>query len=792
VGWIRALAGPVLIVCSVLVVLRGYAFGGMLTPFHPDPLSFWLPVHCFLGESIAAGNIPEWNPYVMGGVPFAADPQSGWMYLPAMALYSALPCDVASRWFIVLQPILAGLGLYAFLRAENAARAAATVGGLALGVGVIAGSRVSASLPFAGALAWTSVALWCAARAARAQSWPSRIGWVTALAVAWGQAAAAHMSHGIVVATGAIIAYGAAALGRAVREGRLPVRSAALLGALVLAALPLVNLAFLAPRLAFIPRTSIGLGYDELDRLASDLSPAHEGVTAQGWEGRPSWPGTLVGTPGAYVGVLALAASLAPLLPGRTRRREAAFFAGFGFGCYLLSLGAVASALAPVLSGLPFADFYLQAPGRLSFGTVLALCVLAGFGIDELAHSRDRDEWLRLLIPGAALWAVAGALAPQWGAGAFVVPALGAAAVAIAMTVWSRSPAVITVITGLLAAEVLVFALFGQRAAEAEPPPGSGIRKPIAFWPIQPPDVDAAGYVRPTRIARTLRARAGGRYLSHAPDLFGRSDYRDALRPEHWGLLANQRSILFGIEDVGGYNPTQPLRFWSLARAFDAYGIHYNSAAFFGAPERLFRLLDINYAISRGTAPLENMHAVARDGDWVLYERSRPTPRAEAHSWWTIAGGPDAALADVLSAGARAGPVLEADPGIRPGSPDPPVAARYEEVGPGWVRVNVAVEAPSVVVVRNSYDDNWRAEVDGRPARLLPADYVMQGVAVESGEHEIVLIYDDPWVERGLLGSGAALALLALLAVLTNRRVPIIRALCSTSCTGSVLWRGSR
>ena len=114
------------------MVLHDFAFLGKLSNQHVDPLAFWLPTHCFLGESLASGHVPTWNPHVMGGVPFAADPQSGWMYLPAMALYTALPCGTAIRWFIVLQPILAGLGTYWFLRSERLSRPAATVGGLML------------------------------------------------------------------------------------------------------------------------------------------------------------------------------------------------------------------------------------------------------------------------------------------------------------------------------------------------------------------------------------------------------------------------------------------------------------------------------------------------------------------------------------------------------------------------------------------------------------------------------------------------------------------------------------
>src|SRR5438093_4570396 len=113
-----AVAGPASIVIAVLMVLRAFAFQGRISIQYPDVLPFWLPTYCFLGKSLAAGHIPAWNPHVMGGIPFASDPQSGWLYLPAMLLFALLACGTALRWFIVLQPLMAGLGLYASLRTE--------------------------------------------------------------------------------------------------------------------------------------------------------------------------------------------------------------------------------------------------------------------------------------------------------------------------------------------------------------------------------------------------------------------------------------------------------------------------------------------------------------------------------------------------------------------------------------------------------------------------------------------------------------------------------------------------
>ena len=44
----------------------------------------------------------------------------------------------------------------------------------------------------------------------------------------------------------------------------------------------------------------------------------------------------------------------------------------------------------------------------------------------------------------------------------------------------------------------------------------------------------------------------------------------------------------------------------------------------------------------------------------------------------------------------------------------------------------------------------WSATVDGRPAPLLATDYLVQGVAVPAGRHEIRLVYRDDDVMRGM------------------------------------------
>ena len=48
--------------------------------------------------------------------PFAGDPQSGWMYFPAMFFFTILPPVAAYKWFLIFHLALAGTSTYVFAR----------------------------------------------------------------------------------------------------------------------------------------------------------------------------------------------------------------------------------------------------------------------------------------------------------------------------------------------------------------------------------------------------------------------------------------------------------------------------------------------------------------------------------------------------------------------------------------------------------------------------------------------------------------------------------------------------
>ncbi len=742
-------AGPILICIAVLATLNAFAFGGLLSTQHPDVLPFWLPTWCYLGKSLGAGHIPLWNPAVMGGIPFAVDPQSGWLYLPPMLLFTAFPCHAAIRWFIVLQPILAGLGMYWFLTSEKLSRPAATVGGLALSLPV-AGSIYLLSLPFAGTFAWTALLLANASRLLRSSAWPSRFVWLTLSALAWGQLASAHLSHGLVVGTAALVTFGAARLITDVRTGATRGRDATALGSLVVLAFPLVNLAILLPRLAYLPGTTLGEGYVRLDALSKQFGTyTTDKVLTAGIA--PTFPLKLTPTRGTYVGAVVLGLAFAALWH-RRQRPLAIAFAVFAAICYVLSLDAVAHALAPAAGSSTIGSFYTHFPNRMIIGLYVALPILGAIGVDAWRQAASNRDRALMVTPGVIVWGIL-PFALSVSRPHFIVPLVGAGAAAAGLAIATRRPPLLALVPLALAVELAVSGLGIQRRA-----------------------FPATLYVDPGPIGRYLeRHRADGRYLSLAPGRWGRTGYHVLQRRSDWGLMATQRSMIFGLEEAQGYNPAQLPRYWTFTRAIDPKPMRYNATGFVHADPLALDLLQVAYLIQpHGDPPaVPGQVPVATEDTWVLYRLPQTPPRASVLTSWAIVASPLEALGAVSSPGfdPQRQVVLEADPhpGIAP-QPGSGGAATFRWNGAQSARVVVDAAAPAVVLIRNAYASGWRATVDGRPSHVLPADDLLQGVPVPAGHHVIDLTYAEPTIGYGLAGSAVTLVGLLVAAVLLGRR----------------------
>src|SRR3569833_1022846 len=95
-----ALAGKLLVTARSDQYLAGYAFRD------------------YAAQSLKAGHgIPQWEPFLQGGMPYIAAMHGDVFYLPTMLMRWILPTDVAMTWEFILLLMLCGLFTFLFLRA---------------------------------------------------------------------------------------------------------------------------------------------------------------------------------------------------------------------------------------------------------------------------------------------------------------------------------------------------------------------------------------------------------------------------------------------------------------------------------------------------------------------------------------------------------------------------------------------------------------------------------------------------------------------------------------------------
>jgi hypothetical protein len=112
----------------------------------------------------------------------------------------------------------------------------------------------------------------------------------------------------------------------------------------------------------------------------------------------------------------------------------------------------------------------------------------------------------------------------------------------------------------------------------------------------------------------------------------------------------------------------------------------------------------------------------------------------------------DRALAEIGRLPAGREVVLESAPvfAAAPNRGDDP-AVQVAHFGRNGYRLRVEAPRPGLVYSADSFFPGWTARVNGRPARILPANYAFRAVEVPAGRSEVELSYWPPGLTAGLL-----------------------------------------
>jgi len=773
-----------LLVLLTLIGVWSLVNGGVVVS--KDPITQYYPWYSYLGERLRSGDLPAWNPHQFSGAPFAADPLSGWTYLPAMILFTLLPLSAAAASYLFAHLLLAGLFTYALARALRINVAGALLAAVAYEFNGFMYWRNLCCSPYASVMAWLPLAILGAELAIRSPRWLDRGLWWGVGGLALSQILAAWPGQGsyyALLALGGYVAYRTLLFPPDnIRGIRGRILGALLHGGAVLVFGFGLAAAGLLPRLEYQTFSTLAEGYANLEGVRS----AWGGATVEDWE-RFLVPGL------TYPGLTILALALTAPLVARGRH-AVPYFVGLALFTLVLTSQSVTPLHSVLYSVLPgFEWIHPHGPGRIKVILYLAFALLAGATLSYLGE-RGRSAKGLVALPALAsllLVALLGASLKSDGnleAGAGGLEGASAAsllvlAVALACVVaYALSPVGRRVAAFLVVLVVFVDLFVAGRDTVAD--------RATAEAGKQLVKIDLARYYETTGAARFLRSETQeepARYFAFGPYLRGdkRSfQYNNRFTEKDTiALLASNLGTPMGLHSIQGYNAVQPARYYEYIAALNGKFQGYHNADVYpqGLDSPLLDLLNARYVIVPAVAePDQNVLRELKEANPTVYSDERvevlenrdALPRAWiVHSARRVS--PREAL-ELLGSGTvdpRRTALLEQPPPEldRPERPsaDRASVTTYEA---DRIRLETATGAAGLLVLSETYYPAWKAYVDGQPVPLYAADHALRAVPVPAGEHTVELRYESWSLRVGLATSLIAYAALLVLAVAGARR----------------------
>lgn len=733
---------------------------------------------------IREGVFPAWNPHVLTGIPFFANPQT-MMLSPFSIPLWVLPLEYGVGLSAALMLWTAAFGTFLLVREVGLRFLPGLLAGVAYAlcsyhvVWLTHGSlpAVSALLP------WI---LWLSERVLRRGTMAPALGLAFATAFALTGGHPGTQVH-VLGAAGLFVllrAASASELTRAerARRGGLAVGGIAA-GVLLVAVMFLPELLSSRGTLGTQVRHGGGGGLPgaqmPFSAIVSTLFPD--------WWGRPSGLsvfGPSIPLPSGlaqevsfnertfFAGVVPLLMAVVALLASSRWRAKLPFVV---LGVVALAVPLHGPGVYWLVEHLP--GFELVQNQRMHFVFELAVAVLAAFGLDAILDE-GRSRGRMLVAPLLGLVAVVVAvvvLKPSandvdqvvrhFAQGVDVVNvkalpltsvawfALLSLAVALLLAaVWRRPRWAAAAAVAL----VLLAALDMLRFADGYQPMGQPAK-------VVPPVTPAIQYL-----------------MRHADD--GRIAAIGTALPNDWTLV-------YGLRDVRGYDPPYPSRaFYELWLLGNPEQGNWQSFYVRNLDPSSMQVLDLLGARYVAADPGEWGYAAVRAGmriahrgyDADVFINPHAAPRVVVARQVRFADDEAEARSLLFEPGfdARHSAVVErasidaVDRGVRSGGGSASVVRDKN----AEVVVRTDLKRRSLVVLNDGWSDGWRVSVDGEPAPAVRVDTVMRGVVVDSGEHVVTWRYTVPGIRLGAAISVATLIGLAAVAVALRLRGRRIRS----------------
>ena len=766
--WPSIRPGHTLVPADVLVIESPYS--AVPAAGEPDNLLLsdaafqFFPWFHYLAEGMRHGEIRQWNPYLLGGMPVTPNGNISPYYPPTWLGAVMSPFD-AYDLFVVLHLVIGALGVYVLGRALGIRPLASWIGGLLAFAAAFWVHWSTHLVHIAGMVwcPWVLAATWwlLVAPSSSPARHPTRRR-VAALAGAMAMWLLGGSPQYVYFGALALLGWTLAILAVSRLRDRGPLLRPAAGFGLAVGLAVLLAAPVLLPTLAASSRVARARETE----APTDHVPKREAIRAlvPDATGNPA-DSVLYGSndelrmDSPFIGVTGMLLVGAATGGVRWRRRrhppdgEAAPRREVGRGVLLagtaviLILGYTGLPHRVLFELVPGYDRFRASPRWLFLLPVFAL-PLAALGLQDLLRGARRTQVALLATAGVSVVVLAG-----WFAYERSQP--GAPVTYLQHRVLLAGAVVVAV--------AAIGCLAGSRPRLAVAGMALVVLGEVAFHtPRWYPRVDQAT-AYPDTVVSDLAAGRGGRFITVGP--------RTPFPP-----FGPDVSMIFGAADAHGLSVLFPKDYDRYLRLIEDYGIYaeeFNLAPPLGSGDLLasplLDALDVRTVLAEGPVAIGVEYPLLVTDASQLRVYGRPTPGGAV-----VVATASPATEDQMWA-------RVADPTWRPVATSAVPGLDHTVSGAGGTAVarpapadrevwEVDAHAGGFLRVGSRWDPGWTATVDGKPAPVLRADGIFRGVVVAPGRHVVRFSYQNPEEMRGrLVGLGALVVFAVLLTPLPGK-----------------------
>jgi hypothetical protein len=668
-----------------------------------------------------SGEIPLWNPYAFAGTPLLANIQSAVFY-PLNILFFFFSNTIAWLIYVLLQPVLAFISMYVFIRSLKLGKEAALFSGIAYGfigytmiwfeLGVVGHTALWLPLALFGInrfieeknqkfLLITVLSLTCVLLAGHAQ---------TAVYIFIVTFAYFLFSSWQKISLKGFMSYGALLL--------LPIGLAAI------QLLPSIELLSFAARNAASSSEVFYRLQLPVQHLIMLFAPDFFGNPAA----KNFW-GVDYNEFLSYVGIVALVFSFVGIFSAWNDARVR-FFALAGLIALLFALPTPLSDLLQIVN-VPVLGTGI--PARSIFVLEFSLVVLAAYGMSQMMRGKYSVKPV-ILLGGvyALIWGIVLGmpsiipdLAEHTGVAIrnLIIPSILFAVVAMAVLLIRYRPS----LKYILFAVLICCAAFEYQYL---------MYKYLPFAPVS--------YIFPNHPIVSKLQKVSG--ISR---IYGYDTARiDTNFPTAWHLyspegydplyLRRYGELMYASQD-GEYRQTIPRSDATFALSLPAQDS--------SRKQLLMNLMNVRYITAKtdqaAEYPADRFRMIWQKEKWKIYENTKTLPRAAVYYNWITTGTDAETIRDLFQKDFPYQTTLLLPSGPeKAGKIQPVTPVEISYYSANKVMVQASTHADGMLFLPDAYVPGWKAEVDGKDTPIYPADHAFRAVPVRTGNHTIIFQYE--------------------------------------------------